>query len=186
MPRQKKRTPKTGVDMSAHFSIPALLKYTAPSMGMMIFVAIYEVVDGFFVSNYVSSTALAAVNLAYPVFLILGTLGYMMGTGGSAIVARTYGEGNPKRANELFSLFVYASIAGGLVFTVIGIPLLPLLFTAMGAQGELLELSVAYGTILMLGLVLDVLQYIFQNLTMAAGKPKVGFWSTVALSLIHI
>lgn len=186
MPRQKKRTPKAGVDMSAHFSIPALLKYTAPSMGMMIFVAIYEVVDGFFVSNYVSSTALAAVNLAYPVFLILGTLGYMMGTGGSAIVARTYGEGNPKRANELFSLFVYASIAGGLVFTVIGIPLLPLLFTAMGAQGELLELSVAYGTILMLGLVLDVLQYIFQNLTMAAGKPKVGFWSTVAAGVTNI
>ena len=186
MPRQKKRTPKIGVDMSAHFSIPALLKYTAPSVGMMIFVAIYEVVDGFFVSNYVSSTALAAVNIAYPVFLILGTLGYMMGTGGSAIVARTYGEGKPQRANELFSLFVYASIAGGIAFTVIGIPLLPLLFTLMGAQGELLELSVAYGTILMFGLVLDVLQYIFQNLTMAAGKPKVGFWSTVAAGVTNI
>lgn len=186
MPRQKKRTPKKGVDMSAHFSIPDLLKYTAPSVGMMIFVAIYEVVDGFFVSNYVSSTALAAVNIAYPVFLILGTLGYMMGTGGSAIVARTYGEGNPQRANELFSLFVYASIAGGIAFTVIGIPLLPLLFTLMGAQGELLELSVAYGTILMFGLVLDVLQYIFQNLTMTAGKPKVGFWSTVAAGVTNI
>ncbi|MGN0039242.1 MAG: MATE family efflux transporter [Coriobacteriales bacterium] len=186
MPRQKKRTPKQGVDMSAHFSIPALLKYTAPSVGMMVFVSIYEVVDGFFVSNYVNSTALAAVNIAYPVFLILGTIGYMMGTGGSAIVARTYGEGDPKRANELFSLFVYASIAGAVAFTVAGIPLLPLLFALMGAQGELLEMSVSYGTILMFGLVLDVLQYIFQNLTMTAGKPKVGFWATVAAGVTNI
>lgn len=140
MALKREKSEKQPVDMSAHFSIPALLKYTAPSIGMMIFVAIYEIVDGFFVSNFVSSTALAAVNMVFPVFIILGTIGYMMGTGGSAIVARTYGEGRKERANEYFSLFVYASIAGAVILTVAGMPLLPYAFSLMGAQGELLKL----------------------------------------------
>ena len=186
MALKREKSEKQPVDMSAHFSIPALLKYTAPSIGMMIFMAIYEIVDGFFVSNFVSSTALAAVNMVFPVFIILGTIGYMMGTGGSAIVARTYGEGRKERANEYFSLFVYASIAGAVILTVAGMPLLPYAFSLMGAQGELLKLCVAYGNILMIGLVFDVLQYTFQSLTMAAGKPKVGFWATVAAGVTNM
>lgn len=174
------------VDMSKHFSVGALLRYTAPSIGMMAFLSIYGVVDGFFVSNFVGSTALAAVNFTYPVFMILGTIGYMVGTGGSAIVAKTLGEGDQGRANRLFSLFIYASIAAGLLFTALGIPLLRPLLSALGAQGSLLEESLAYGTVLMVGLVFDILQYIFQSLVMTAGKPKLGFWFTVGAGVVNI
>ena len=174
------------VDMAKHFSTGALLKYTAPSIAMMIFVSIYGVVDGFFVSNFVSSTALAAVNFTYPVFMILGTIGYMMGTGGSALVAKTLGEGDEDRALRLFSLFVYVSIAAGVLFTAIGVPLLRPLLAALGAQGALLDECAAYGVILMFGLAFDILQYIFQSLVMTAGKPKLGMWFTLAAGATNI
>ncbi|MBO4364783.1 MAG: MATE family efflux transporter [Eggerthellaceae bacterium] len=174
------------VDMSQHFTTGGLLRFTAPSVGMLIFISIYSVVDGFFVSNFVGSSALAAVNLAFPVVMILGTIGYMMGTGGSALVGKVRGEGDDERANRLFSLFVYASIVGGLLFTAIGIPLLRPLFQMMGATGDMLELAVEYGTILMVGLVFDVLQYSFQSFIITAGKPSMGFMVTVAAGVTNM
>ena len=182
MQAKKRKSP----DLSVHFSVAGLLKYAAPSIGTMIFMAIYQIADGFFVSNFVGSTALAAVNFAFPVYTILGTFGYMIGTGGSAIVSRTNGAGNPELANRLFSLFVYATIAIAAVLTLIGIPLLPHLFTLMGAQGELLTLSVDYGTILMMGLVFDSLEYSFQGLAVASGKPAVSLWTSIAAGVANI
>ena len=174
------------VDMGKHFSVGALLRYVAPSVAMMIFMSIYSVVDGFFVSNFVSSTALAAVNLTFPIVLILGTIGYMMGTGGSALVAKTLGEGDPVRANQLFSLLVYVSIGAGVLFSALGLICLRPLLAALGAQGELLDLCMTYGLVLMGGLVFDVLQYSFQSLVMTAGKPKLGMWFTVAAGVTNI
>ena len=179
---KKKKTP----DLSVHFGIAGLLKYAAPSVGTMIFMAIYQIADGFFVSNFVGSTALAAVNFAFPVYTILGTFGYMIGTGGSAIVSRTNGAGNPELASRLFSLFVYATIVIAIILTLVGIPLLPHIFTLMGAQGELLDLSVEYGTILMMGLVFDSLEYSFQGLSVASGKPSVSLWTSVAAGIANI
>lgn len=174
------------VDMSQHFGIGRLLRFTAPSAGMMVFMSIYSVVDGFFVSNFVGASALAAVNFAFPVVMILGTIGYMFGTGGGAIIGKVRGEGDDQRANQLFSLFVYTSIAAGLLFTAVGIPLLAPLFAALGATGAMLGQSVEYGTILMVGLVFDVLQYSFQSLIVTAGKPNLGFGVTVAAGLTNI
>ena len=174
------------VDMSKHFTVGELLRYTLPSIGMMVFLSIYGVVDGFFVSNFVGDTALAAVNFVWPIFMILGTIGYMMGTGGGAIVAKTLGEGGEERANELFSLFVYASIVAGVVFTIVGLLMLRPLVTALGAEGAMLEECISYGTILMVGIVFDVLQYIFQGLVMTAGKPKLGFAFTVGAGIANM
>ena len=162
------------------------MRYTLPSVGMMIFTSFYVAVDGFFVSNFVSSTALAAVNFAFPIAMVLGTIGYMMGTGGSAIVAKTRGEGNEARANQLFSLFIYASIIGGVAFSVIGAILLAPLLSAFGAEGEMFDQAYIYGLILVCGLVFDVLQYVFQDLVMTAGKPRLGFWVTVGAGMTNI
>lgn len=181
-----RRKQKKTIDMSRHFTVPGLLKYTAPSIGMMLFAAAYEIADGFFVSNYVGSTALAAVNFVFPLYLILGTIGYMIGTGGSAIVARTNGTGDTELANRLFSLFVYATIVGALIFTIVGVPLLPWILTLMGAEGDLLQLSVDYGTILMLGLIFDAMEYAFQGLAMASGKPAIAFWASIAAGITNI
>ena len=174
------------VDMSQHFSTGALLRYTAPSIGMMVFLSIYGIVDGFFVSNFVSSTALAAVNFVWPIFIILGTIGYMMGTGGGAIVAKTLGEGDSERANSLFSLFVYVSLAAGALFSVLGLVLLRPLLELLGVQGAMLDECMGYGSVLMFGIVFDVLQYIFQSLVMTAGKPKLGFLFTVAAGIANM
>lgn len=172
--------------MSQHFSIGELLRYTAPSVGMMVFLSVYGIVDGFFVSNFVGSTALAAVNFVWPIYIILGTIGYMMGTGGGALVAKTLGEGDEERANSLFSLFVYVSLVAGVLFSAAGIVLLHPLLGALGVQGAMLDECMAYGYILMFGVVFDVLQYNFQNLVMTAGKPKLGFAFTVAAGVTNM
>jgi putative MATE family efflux protein len=174
------------MDMSQHFTVGGLLRYTAPSIAMMIFTSIYTVVDGLFVSNFVGSTALAAVNFVFPIAMILGTVGFMMGTGGSAIIAKTLGEGDSEQAQRYFSLFVYATIAAGVVFTAIGLVALRPLIILLGAGEDLLADCMTYGTILIAGLVGFMLQYAFQSLTMTAGKPKLGFVATVVAGCLNI
>ena len=153
---------------------------------MMIFTSIYSVVDGFFVSNFAGSTALAAVNFAFPVVTLFSTVGFMLGTGGGAIVARTRGEGDAERANRIFSLLVYASAASSVIALVVGMLLLRPIVSVLGAKGALLEQSMLYGTILMGFLPAVIMQYCFQGLTMAAGKPKLGLASTVAAGVANI
>lgn len=163
-------------DMNRHFSMSALLKYTFPTICMMIFTSLYEVVDGFFVSNFVGKTALAAVNLAWPVVMILATIGLMTGTGGSALVAKTRGEGDDERANRYFSMLVIFTIGFAIILAVLGQWLIEPLIAAFGAQGELLDESVIYGRWTLLALPFFALQFAFQTFFSTAGKPNYGFF----------
>ena len=153
---------------------------------MMIFTSIYGVLDGFFVSNYVGKTPFAAVNFIYPFLMILGTVGFMFGTGGSAIVAKTLGENNEEKANRLFSFFVYISVALGAVIAVLAFIFIRPIAAALHAEGELLENCVLYGRIFILGLPMYVLQMEFQSFFVTAGKPGLGFLSTVAGGLTNM
>ncbi len=172
-------------NLACHFSFFGLIKYTAPSMAMMVILSIYVIIDGFFVSNFVGSGALAAVNFAYPIILILGTFGYMIGAGGSALIAKTLGEGDKEKAQGIFSFLVLFAVVLGIVLTILGILFLPMILKAMGAEGQLLEDSMAYGSILMYGLVFDVLQFSFQSFIMTAGKPKLGMVFTIAAGITN-
>ena len=172
--------------LSDKFTYGKLLRFTAPSIIMMIFTSVYGVVDGFFISNYVGKTPFAAVNFIYPFLMILGTVGFMFGTGGSAIVAKTLGENNEEKANRLFSFFVYISIALGAVIAVLAFIFIRPITAALRAEGELLENCVLYGRIFILGLPMYVLQMEFQSFFVTAGKPGLGFLSTVAGGLTNM
>lgn len=173
--------------LSDKFTYGKLLRFTAPSIIiMMIFTSIYGVLDGFFVSNYVGKTPFAAVNFIYPFLMILGTVGFMFGTGGSAIVAKTLGENNEEKANRLFSFFVYISVALGAVIAVLAFIFIRPIAAALHAEGELLENCVLYGRIFILGLPMYVLQMEFQSFFVTAGKPGLGFLSTVAGGLTNM
>ena len=139
------------IQLSDHFTTGKLLRFVAPSIVMMIFTSVYGVVDGLFVSNFVGKTAFAAVNLIFPLLMILGALGFMIGTGGSALVARPLGEGDSGRAQRYFSMLVYVTIGGGIVFSVLGLLFLRPIAVLLGAQGAMLEDCVVYGGILLAG-----------------------------------
>ena len=132
------------IQLSEHFTYQKLLRFVFPSIVMMVFTSIYGVVDGLFVSNYVGKTAFAAVNLIMPLLMGISALGFMVGTGGSAIVAKTLGEGRQKEANEYFSMLVYVTFAGGILFSFLGFLFVPYVASAVGAEGELLRSSVLY------------------------------------------
>lgn len=148
-------------------------------MVMMVFTSIYSVVDGLFVSNFAGKTALAAINFVFPVLVILSTFGYMFGTGGSALVAKTMGEEKNEKANSLFSLFVYISFVVGIIFEVLGFFLLRPLMSALGAEGEMLEQAVLYGNILLVTMPMWNLQFLFQIFFVTAERPKLGLYVTL-------
>ena len=153
---------------------------------MLVFTSIYGVVDGFFVSNYVGKTPFAALNFIMPFLMILGCVGFMFGTGGGALIAKTMGEGRGQEANRIFSLLVSVSILCGLVLTLLGILTLRPVARILGAEGQMLEDSAAYGFIILLALPAYVLQYEFQCLFATAGKPKLGLAVTVAAGLTNM
>lgn len=167
------------IQLSDHFTYGRLLKFTFPAMVMMVFTSLYGVVDGLFVSNYVGKTALAAINFVFPVLNILATFGYLFGAGGSALVAKTMGEGKSEKAKSLFSLFVYISFGVGVLFSVIGFFLLRPLLSALGAEGKMLEQAVLYGNILLISMPLWNLQFLFQIFFVTAERPKLGLYVTV-------
>ena len=167
------------IQLSDHFTYGRLLRFTLPSIAMMIFTSIYGVVDGFFVSNYAGKTPFAAVNLIMPFLMIVATVGFMFGTGGSAVVARSFGEGDTQRANRCFSLFVYAAFALGVVFSILGIIFIRPISELLGAEEELLEGCVLYGRIILLALPFYVLQLLFQSFFITAERPKLGLLVTV-------
>lgn len=162
------------IRLSDHFDYKTLLRYTYPSIIMMVFTSIYGVVDGFFVSNFVGKTAFTAVNFIMPFLMILGSAGFMFGTGGGALIAKTMGEGKKEKANSLFSLIVYASAGCGVLFAVLGLVLIRPLASALGAEGQLLEDSVTYGRIILMAIPAYMLQYEFQSLFATAEKPTLG------------
>lgn len=173
------------ISLSEHFTYPKLLRFTLPSMGMLLFTSIYSVVDGFFVSNYVGKTPFAALNIIFPFVMILGSLGFMLGTGGSALVAKTLGEGNPKRANSIFSMLVYVGLGLSALLAAVGLPLLPKISVMLGADSSMVDYCVEYGTILLIALPAFLLQNMFQALLVTAGKPELGLKVTVAAGVTN-
>lgn len=174
------------IQLSDHFTYKHLMRFTLPSIIMMIFTSIYGVVDGFFVSNFAGKTEFAAVNFVFPLLMILGCAGFMFGTGGGALIAITVGTGNGKKANEIFSLLVYASAVCGLVLAVIGMLILKPVMILMGAEGEMLNACIYYGRIILAALPFYVLQYEFQCLFATAEKPKLGLFVTVAAGVTNM
>ena len=168
------------IQLSDHFTYGKLLRYTLPSIVMLVFTSIYGVVDGFFVSNFVGKVPFTAVNFIMPVLMILGAFGFMFGTGGGALIAKTLGEGKPEKANGLFSLIVYVSAACGVVLGVLGMVSIRSAASALGAQGQLLEDSVAYARIVLMAVPAYILQFEFQCLFSTSGKPVLGLYVTIA------
>lgn len=174
------------IQLSDHFNLSRLLRFTLPSIIMLVFTSIYGVVDGFFVSNYVGKTSFAAVNFIMPFLMILGCVGFMFGTGGGALIAKTMGEGKKEKANQLFSMLVLVSVLCGVGLAVLGLSFLRPIASALGAQGQMLEDSVAYGRIILITIPTFILQYEFQCLFATAQKPKLGLYVTVAAGLTNV
>lgn len=157
-----------------------------PSIAMIIFTSIYGVVDGFFVSNFVGKQPFAAVNFVIPFLGILGNIGLMFGTGGSALVAKIMGENKKEKANEIFSLLIAASIVCGIVFAALGFLFLRPVCVLFGAGGQLLEGCMLYGRINLIALPFYMLQFEFQSFCSTAEKPQLGFYITAAAGLTNI
>lgn len=174
------------IQLSEQFTYGKLLRFTLPSILMMIFTSIYGVVDGYFVSNYAGKEAFTAVNFIMPFLMILGALGFMFGTGGAALIAKTMGEGDKERAGRQFSLIVYSTIVGGILFAVIGIFLLRPVAILLGATDEMADSCELYGRIILYTLPLYMLQLEFQSFFPAAEKSELGLIITVAAGLANI
>ena len=174
------------IQISDHFTYGRLIRFTLPSVGMMIFTSIYGVVDGFFVSNCVGKTQFASINLIIPFLMILGAVGFMIGAGGSALTAKTFGEGKPEKANRIFSLLVYIIIGTGAVFTLLGQLLLEPVSRFLGASDDMLPNCIAYGRIILCSLVPFMLQNVFQSFLITAGKPTMGLVVTISAGVSNM
>lgn len=174
------------IQLSDHFTYGKMMRFTLPPVVMMIFTSIYGVVDGFFVSNFVGKSAFTAVNFVMPVIMILGGLGFMFGTGGSALIAKTLGEGDSERANGIFSMLILFSALCGAAIAGIGLAVLRPVVALLGAEGELLENSILYARVVIIGIPALFLQYEFQSLLVTAEKPKLGLWVTVAAGVTNM
>ena len=177
---------RSRIHLSEHFTYVKILRFTLPSILMNLFTSLYTVVDGFFVANYVGKTEFAAVNLIMPVLNILGTIGYMFGVGGSALIGKTLGEKDQERAERLFSLIVLASTCVGVFMMVFGFIFMPQVTTMLGADGKLFEDSVLYGRIFILAMAAWIWVYEFQLFFVTAEKPGLGLAVTVCAGLCNI
>jgi len=162
------------ISLSDHFTYRKLFRFVFPSIVMMIFTSIYGVVDGLFVSNFVGKTPFAAINLIMPLLIIIGAFGFMIGTGGTAIVAKTLGEGNKEKANKYFSFLIYVTVIGGIAAAVLGLIFLHPISVFLGAEGEMLDCCVRYGRIVVAAMPFFMLQNVFQSFFVTAEKPKLG------------
>ena len=174
------------IKLSDRFNYKKLLRYTFPAVIMLVFTSIYGVVDGLFVSNFVGKTPFAAVNFIMPLMMILASVGFMFGTGGSALIGKTLGEGKKEKANQIFSLLVYISIAISVVLAVLAIVFMRPIAAALGAEGQLLEDSIVYGQLIAIAIPAFVLQTVFQILFATAEKPKIGLYITIAAGITNI
>ena len=174
------------ISISEHFNYRKLFKFTLPSVLMMIFTSLYGVVDGFFVSNFAGKTPFAAVNFIMPFLMILGAVGFMLGTGGGALISKTLGEGDNYKAKKLFSLIVYTTVVFGIVLGGTGIAVVRPVAALLGAEGEMLEGCVTYGRIILIALPAFMLQFEFQSLFAVAEKPKLGLFVTVGAGVTNM
>ena len=163
-----------------------LLKFTIPTMVTLIFTSIYNVVDSLFISNYVGKAAFAAVNFVFPFLICLGSVGFMFGTGGSALISKIMGEGEKDKPNQIFSLIVYVSFIIGVLLMVLGFFFIRPVATFLGAKGDLLEGSLEYGKIIILSIPAFVLQFSFQSFFSTAGKPRLCLYITVLAGITNI
>ena len=174
------------IPLSEHFTYGKLIRFTFPSIVMMIFTSIYSVVDGIFVSNFAGKTAFAAVNLIMPYLMVWGTLGFMVGTGGTALISKTLGMGDNKKANDIFSMLTLVCLVGGVVLTVISIVFMRPAAIALGATGQMLEDCVLYGSIVQVALTAYILQYAFQSFCVTAEKPNLSLGMMVVAGVCNI
>ena len=174
------------IELSEHFTYKKLIKFTLPTIIMMIFTSIYGVVDGVFISNVAGSNSFASINLIMPVIMIIGTIGFMIGTGGSAIISKTLGEGNKEEANRQFSMLIYLEIILGVIFTIIAIILLRPIAKMLGATEEMMGDCLTYGRILLFGMTSFILQNSFQSFMVVAEKPRFGLAISVAAGITNI
>lgn len=174
------------IQLSDHFNYEKLVKFTLPTIIMMIIASVYSVVDGFFVSNFAGKTPFAAINLIMPCLMILSTAGLMFGTGGSAIVAKTMGEGDKAKANQYFSLFVYLAFGVGVVLAVLGMVFIRPIAIMLGAEGEMLEYAVQYARIILIALPFNVIQFLFQSFFVTAERPQLGLITTISSGVTNM
>ena len=167
------------LSLSDHYTLPKLLRFTLPSVCMMVFTSIYLVIDGFFVSNYVGKSALAAVNMVYPIIMIIGSIGFMFGSGGSALVAAMLGEGEKEKAKKTFTLMYLFPMALGFFVAIPAFLFLPKICILMGAEGDLLSDCKIYGRVLLSTVVLFIVQMESQIFFVTAERPKLGLLATV-------
>lgn len=183
------KNPPEGVNDSPfeqHFTIKKLLKFVYPSIIMMVFTSVYGVVDGIFVSNFAGVEAFGAINLIIPVIMAFGSVGFMLGTGGSALVSKLMGEGQTKRASAVFSLITYTTVILGIILTIVGVfTIRPLAILLKADKEGVLEECVLYGTVNISGITLFMLQNLFQSFFPVAGKHKLGLLFVVAAGLTN-
>ncbi len=174
------------IQLSEHFTYKKLIRFTIPTIIMMIFTSIYGVVDGIFVSNCVGSDSFAAVNLIMPVLMILGSIGFMIGTGGSALVSKTIGEGEQEKANKYFSMLIYFVVISGFILTIIGIAFIKSIASLLGAEGNILNDCILYGKTLLIALIPFLLQNCFQSFLVVAEKPQMGLIISICTGLTNM
>lgn len=174
------------IQLSDHFDYKRLLRFVFPSIIMMVFTSVYGVVDGLFVSNFVGKTSFAAVNLVMPFIMILGGVGFMLGTGGSALVAKTLGEGRKETANRYFTMMIYLTLILGVLLSGIGIVFMRPISILLGATDAMLTECVVYGRTVLFFNTAFMLQNVFQSFLITAEKPKLGLWATVAAGLSNM
>ena len=174
------------IQLSEHFTYKKLFLFCLPTVSMMLCTSLYGIVDGYFISNYVGKTAFAAVNLIMPFLMILGCFGFMIGTGGSALVGKTLGEGDSERAHRYFTMLEYLTLILGLILSVIGVVFIRPIAYLLGATDAMIEDCVVYGRIMNAFTIAFMLQYLFQSFFVTAGKPQLGFAATMAAGVANM
>lgn len=183
------------IQLSDHFTYNRLYRFVLPTVIMMVFTSVYGIVDGLFVSNFVGKQPFAAINLIFPLIMILGSVGFMLGTGGNAVVSKALGEGDRERANKIFSMLIYVSVVGGLILAVLGIVFarpvaIWLVFAedemSIAERAEMVEFCVLYGRIILAALPAFMLQNAFQGFFVTAEKPRLGLFVIVGAGVTNI
>lgn len=174
------------IQLSDHFNYNRLIRFVMPSVAMMLFTSMYGMVDGFFVSNYVGKTAFAAVNVIMPFAMAVSVIGFMLGTGGSAVVSKTLGEGRSELAQKYFSMFVYIAAAAGTLLGVLSIIFMPQVAALLGAEGELYDYCVLYGRVMMISTPGFILQVMFQSFFVVAEKPRLCLMITLTAGVSNM
>ena len=177
---------KQPIRLSDHFSYAKLLRFTLPSICMMVFTSIYGVVDGLFVSNFAGKTPFAAINLVMPFIMILGGMGFMIGTGGTALVSKLLGEGKKDEAHRTFSMMVLFTLLLGLVLSAVGFLTMRPVSYFLGATDAMIDDCVLYGRIVTGFTFAFMLQNVFQSFFIAAEKPRLGLIVTVAAGVTNM